>query len=339
MTKRLRPIFRFIFFLSLGFVFVWWSVKDITETDRQQIVVALQEARWWLAIPGFLILILSHMMRALRWRLLIEPLGHQPSKTNTFYAVMIGYLANQAVPRLGEVLKCSTLARYEKVPLDKLFGTVILERLIDTLCLGVIFVITLAIQPELYGRIMKTFFTGNSGGSPMNLFVFAAVAAAVVIAGILLWMLFTKKSLTDTIRFFKKIIIRVWEGISTIRHLKKRWAFIFYTIIIWFLYAICGYVGFIAFEQLQHHGIKEMLMVLCAGSLGMVATPGGIGAYAFVLQKTMELYGANSGIALAYGWVMWLMQTIVILVGGLFSLAALPLKNKSRMLTDAIHGK
>lgn len=338
MTKRLRPILRFIFFLSLGFFFVWWSVKDITGTDRQQIVVALREARWWLAIPGFLILILSHVVRALRWRLLIEPLGHQPSKTNTFYAVMIGYLANQAVPRLGEVLKCSTLARYEKVPLDKLFGTVILERLIDTLCLGVIFLFTLAIQPELYDRIMNTFFTGNGGGgSQMNLFVFAALAIGVVVAVILLWMLITRKSLADTISFFKKIIIRVWEGISAIRHLKKRWAFVFYTIMLWFLYAICGYIGFIAFEQLQHHGFKEILMVLCAGSLGMVATPGGIGAYAFVLQKTMELYGANSGIALAYGWVMWLMQTIVILAGGLFSLAILPLKNKSRI--PATHEK
>lgn len=330
MTKRLRPILRFIFFLALGLFFVWWSVKDITDADKQHIVAALREARWWLAIPGFLILMLSHWVRALRWRLLIEPLGYTPSKANTFYAVMIGYLANQAVPRLGEVLKCSTLARYEKAPLDKLFGTVILERLIDTLCLGIIFLFTLAIQPELYSRIMNTFFTGGEGGSKINLFVFAAIAAAVVIAGVLVWMLVTKKSVADVVTLVKKIIARVWEGVSTIRHLKKRWAFVFYTFMIWFLYAICGYVGFLAFDEMQHHGFKEMMTVLCAGSLGMVATPGGIGAYAFVLQKTMQLYGANSGMALTYGWVMWLMQIVVVLVGGLFSLIALPLKNKSR---------
>lgn len=335
MTKRLRPILRFIFFLGLGLFFVWGSVKDIADTDRQHISAALHEARYWLAIPGFLFLMLSHWVRALRWKLLIEPLGYYPTKANTFFAVMIGYLANQAVPRLGEVLKCSTLARYEKVPLDKLLGTVILERLIDTLCLGLIFLFTLGIQPDLYDRIMNTFFAGSEGSSKSNLLLYAAIAVALVVLGILAWMIIAKKSFADIYRNIKNIVTRVWEGIATIRHLKKRQAFVMYTLLIWFLYAICGYIGFLAFEEMQHHGLKEMMTVLCAGSIGMVATPGGIGAYAFLLQKTMQLYGSNSGIALAYGWVMWLMQIVVVLVGGLLSLILLPLRNKSTLLNSS----
>ncbi len=332
MTERLKPILRFIFFLGLGLFFVWWSVKDVSAEDRQHISAAFSEARYWLAIPGFLILILSHWFRALRWRLLIEPLGHNPSKANTFFAVMIGYLANQAVPRLGEVLKCSTLARYEKIPLDKLFGTVILERLIDTICLGIIFLFTLAIQPDLYDRIINTFFAGSGSEGKSNLLLFAAIIFAVMALGIIAWMMIAKKSVKDVFNILKNIAARVWEGVAAIRHRKKRWAFVIYTLLIWFLYSICGYIGFLAFEELQHHGFKEMLTVLCAGSVGMVATPGGIGAYAFLLQKTMQLYGANSGVALAYGWVMWLMQIAVVLVGGLLSLIMLPIKNKSRLL-------
>ena len=329
MTKQLRSIFRFLFFLGLGIIFVWWSVKDISTADKQHIREALSKARYWLAIPGFLILILSHWIRALRWRLLIEPMGYTPSKTNTFFAVMIGYLANQAVPRLGEVLRCSTLARYEKIPIDKLFGTVILERIIDTLSLGVIFVFTLAIQPELYDRIMNTFFNGGKTSGSTNFIILGSIAAGIFIAAILIWMLITKKTFTDVWKLIKNIISRVWEGVVAIRHLKKRWAFVIYTILIWLLYTVCGYVGFLAFDEMQHYGLKEMMTVLCAGSIGMVATPGGIGAYAFLLQKTMQLYGTNSGLALAYGWVMWLIQIVVVLIGGLFSLIVLPLRNKS----------
>lgn len=97
----------------------------------------------------------------MRWRLLIEPLGYKPGMTNTVFAVLIGYLANQAVPRLGEVLKCTVLARYEKVPADKLVGTIILERIIDAITLLIIFGITLAIQPGLYNQIIDTFFNAS----------------------------------------------------------------------------------------------------------------------------------------------------------------------------------
>ena len=331
MPSQLKSILRFSFFLALGVFFVWWSVKDLTQNDVQHIKTALQEAKSWLAIPGFLILLLSHWVRALRWRLLITPLGYQPETGNTFYAVMTGYLANQAVPRLGEVLKCSTLARYENIPVDKLFGTVILERLIDTLCLLFIFIVTVAVQPGLYDKIMVTFFGGDNSNSQSHLLLYAAIGTGLAVAGIILWMMIAHKTIQYIFAAVKKIVARVWEGLTTIRHLKKRWTFAIYTIIIWFLYTICGYIGFIAFEEMQQYGFQEMLTVLCAGSIGMIATPGGIGAYAFLLQKTMQLYGANAAVALAYGWIMWLMQILVVLAGGLFSLIALPLRNKSKM--------
>src|SRR6476619_3184072 len=158
MNKRLRTILQYIFFFSLGFFFVWLSVKDVGRTERQQIRSALKHARYYLAVPVFLILLASHYVRAIRWRLLIKSLGYNPSKANTFFAVMIGYIVNQAVLRLGEVMKCTVLARYEKVPADKLVGTIILERLIDAITLVIVFAITIIIQPSLYDELVDTIF-------------------------------------------------------------------------------------------------------------------------------------------------------------------------------------
>src|SRR5205809_463391 len=98
-------------------------------------------------------------MMALRWRLLIEPLGHKPSRTNAFFAVMIGYLVNQGVPRLGELVKCTMLSRYEKIPVEKLVGTVILERVVDAISFLMVLGITLAIQPGIYSQLVKSFFS------------------------------------------------------------------------------------------------------------------------------------------------------------------------------------
>jgi len=127
MNKRLRTVLQYTFFFGLGIFLVWWSIKDLTSADKSQIRAALKTARYYLIIPVFIILFLSHFLRALRWRLLINSLGYYTSKKNTFFAVMIGYLANQAVPRLGEVLKCTVLARYEKIAVDKLIGTIIIN--------------------------------------------------------------------------------------------------------------------------------------------------------------------------------------------------------------------
>jgi uncharacterized protein (TIRG00374 family) len=313
---------------------VWWSIKDLTTDDRSQIKNALRNARYWLIIPVFGMLFLSHFIRALRWRLLIEPLGFIPSKANTFFAVLIGYLANQAVPRLGEVLKCTVLARYEKIPADKLVGTIILERLVDALTLLTIFAITLAIQPSLYSQIMKTFFHPSASSAPSGkktaTWVILLIIVGVIVLLLLSWMLIKKKTISDLGGLVKKIWQSILQGVGAIRHLKKRKLFILLTISLWTLYLMGGYIGFMALQETSRYGIKESFTVLSAGSIGMIVTPGGIGAYAYMIQKTMQLYGLNEGIALAFGWILWLATTAVILIGGLISFVAIPYYNKKR---------
>lgn len=334
MNKRLRTILQYCFFLGLGIFLVWWSIKDLSADDKSHIKSALKTARYWLLIPVFVLLLLSHLIRAIRWRLLIEPLGYKPSISNTFFAVMIGYLANQAVPRLGEVLKCTVLARYEKIPADKLIGTIILERLIDAITLLIVFAITLLIQPHLYSQLTDAFFSSPANVEKKKIasWIFGLIILGVLLIILTIWMIKKKKNLMDLKLLFKRIIASIVQGVSAIRHLKKRKQFVFLTILIWAIYLMGGYIGFMALQETENYGIKEAFTVLSAGSIGMIITPGGIGAYAWLIQKTMLLYGLNEGIALAFGWILWLAQTTVILIGGLISFVALPYYNKRKNL-------
>lgn len=332
MNKRLYIILQYLFFLGLGIFLVWWSVKDIDSQKMAEIRNALKNARLYLIVPVFIILIASHYTRALRWRLLMEPMGYKPDKANTFFAVMVGYLANQAFPRLGEVLKCTLLARYEKIPADKLVGTIILERLIDAICLLFVFAITLLVQPGLYSQIIKAVFNSGTEDATEKMpgYIVALILIGFFVIIIGLWMFIKKKNFQDLRAALKKIGSRVWQGLSTIRHLKKRGSFLLLTLILWGLYLSGGYIGFQALHETEHYGIKEALTVLSAGSIGMIVTPGGIGAYAYLIEATMQMYGLQKSIAVAFGWLLWLAQTVVILIGGLISFTLLPWYNKRK---------
>jgi uncharacterized protein (TIRG00374 family) len=333
MSKRLRTILQYLFFLGLGIFFAWLSLKNLNKEKTDQIKAALRDARHWLIIPVFAMLFMGHLVRALRWKLLIEPMGYRPATANTFFAVMIGYLTNQAVPRLGEVLKCTVLARYEKIPADKLIGTIIIERIIDAVTLLVVFGITLVIQPHLYSEMMEALFNSKQepGEKQIPGWVFGLVLLGIILIIIAAWMLIKKKKISDVAALLKMIGQRILTGISSVRQLKKRGLFLFYTLVLWSIYLFGGYIGFMALHDTQQYGIREAFTVLSAGSIGMIASPGGIGAYAYLLQQTMQMYGLNEVIALAFGWILWMAQTAVILIGGIFSFAAIPYYNKKRM--------
>ena len=341
---KLKPgiILQYIFFLALGLFLVWWSVKDIDAEKWAEIKHALREARIFLIIPVFGILLLSHYARALRWRLLMEPMGYHTSKRNTFFAVMVGYLANTAVPRLGEVLKCTILARYEKVPADKLVGTIVQERLIDAFCFALVLVITLAVQPDLYSRFIDTWFYSNdtaetAAGHAAGWFLIPLIIVAVLAVAIGLWMFIKKKTLRDLVNTIKLLCQRVWQGLTTIRHMKKRKSFLFLTLVIWAGYLGSGYIGFLALQETSHFGFKESLTVLSAGTIGMIVpTPGGIGAYAYFIESTMMVYGLPKSIATAFGWLLWLSQTIIVLIAGCISVILLPVFNKQPKKTSII---
>jgi glycosyltransferase 2 family protein len=331
MNKTASTILQYLFFFGIGFFFVWLSVKDIDAEKWEQIRFALANARYYLVAPVFVLLLISHYTRALRWRLLIESLGYKPKKANVFFAVMIGYLTNQGVPRLGEVLKCTILSKYEKIPADKLIGTIILERLIDACSLLIIFGITIAIQPGLYSRIVAEVFNkpvaeegGLSGGT------IALIVLGVIVLIVVLWMIIKKKTPKDLLASIRNIGIRIGQGLGSIRLLKKRGQFILLTLLLWTLYISGGWIGFHALKETEQYGIKEAFTILSAGSIGMIVSPGGIGGYALLIEGTMMLYGLSQSIAAAFGWLLWIAQTVIILIGGVISFALFPVFNRRK---------
>lgn len=322
-------IVQYLLFLGLGLFFAWLSFKNMNPENWRDLKRAVQDANFWFGIPVFFLLVGSHWIRAIRWRLLIESLGHIPSPVNCFLAVMVGYLVNLGIPRLGEIVKCTLVARYEKIPADKLIGTIIIERLIDVLCLLVVFVITLAVQPTLYSSIIHTIFPArpieqDAHSTSWLLFVIILVGA------VLLGIRFSPLSRTKMGPYLLQIAKRVIDGIVTIKHLKKRRQFVVLTLMLWSLYLLAGYLGFLAFTSTTSFGIQEALTILSAGSIGMIASPGGIGAYAYLVQETMQIYGLDYSASLAFGWLLWLAQTSIIVVGGFLSFIALPWYNPTK---------
>jgi uncharacterized protein (TIRG00374 family) len=329
MSNRFKIIIQYIFFLGLGLFFAWLSLKNLDKNNLQQIKDALSRARQWLIVPVFLMLVFSHYLRALRWRLLMRPLGHRPSVVNTFFAVLMGYFINLGVPRLGELAKCTLLARYEKIPAEQLIGTIITERIIDALSLLLVFALTLGLQPGLYSQLIETFFpnAGNTASSSPSLTTLLLVVGALGLF-LIYWLAFKKATLLQLQQQITILLGRVYAGVSSIAALQQRALFVFLSVCIWALYLLAGYVGFFAFSETAHYGLKEALTILSAGSVGMIASPGGIGAYAFLLEKSMQLYGLPYGIALAFGWLLWLAQTGVTVVTGFLSFLLLPWFNK-----------
>ena len=317
-------------YAALAGFFIWLSLRHLNANQWVEIRSALAQARYLLIIPVIAILFLSHWVRALRWRLLIESMGQKVQKRDAFYAVLIGYLVNQAVPRLGEVMKCSMLGKRTGIAVEKLIGTILLERLFDACCLLVFFGLTLAIQPDLYERLMDTFFRSSSTPAPDNDrgVVFWIIGLLLIGFGLLIWWRLRRLQ-TDKVRsrfnHFKKQFI---EGLRAIQHLRARGEFLLLTLIMWLCYLGGGYIGLLAFQDTQHLGIPVAFSILSAGSVGMIASPGGIGAYAYLIQKTMELYGVQQAVAIAFGWLLWLVQTGVIVIGGLASFAGIAGKRK-----------
>jgi uncharacterized membrane protein YbhN (UPF0104 family) len=275
-----------------------------------------------------MILGLSHFLRALRWRLIMEPLGYRPSIANTYLAVLIGYLANLAIPRLGEVLKCTLLAKYEKVPAEKIVGTIVAERAFDVISLGIVFLLALGLQfnvieagwNQLKSQTTAPVIDANEGNWKMYLLVGIGM---VLIA--LFFIL--RKRIPTIVASMKNIIRGIWEGVMSATKLKQHNLFFLYSFGIWFLYLLATYVGLYATAGTES-SFATAISCLAYASIGMILTPGGIGAYAYFMAKVLELNGVDYTLGLANGTLQWFSQFLIVIVLGGLSLILLPIINK-----------
>lgn len=329
MNKRLINFVQYVFFLGLGLFLLWLTLR---KSDWNSIVRDLSGARYIFLVPATLMLLLSHFIRALRWKILIEPLGHRPSTQNTFLAVLVGYWANLAVPRLGEVLKCTILARYEKVPADKLVGTIVAERAIDVCSLAVVLLITVLSQYELIGtfsaEIFRKFFSQDGTFSTLRVLMVLLIITAFVI--FFIWM-FTRLSHLTFVSKTKDIFKGIWEGLISIRFIKNKALFVLHSVLIWVLYLYSTYMGFFAMQGMSVYGIKGALSALTFGSFGMIIpSPGGIGSFQYAIQQVMILYGVTPEKGLSLGMLIWFAQTGIIIIFGTIAFLVIPILNKKK---------
>ena len=330
MKKKINSLLQYAFFLGLAIFLVWWSLSKISDAHWEEMKTAMRETNYWLLVPVAIALLVSHLSRAIRWRILMEPMGYKPSLINTYLAVLIGYFANQGVPRLGEVLKCTILSRYEKVPADKLIGTIVAERAFDLLCLILVFAITFFSQISVIGQYASTLLNqllyGSSEKAGNNgLYIGLAIVALLVAV---FWWLVRRYSGSKLVQKSRAVISGIWQGINSIRFLKNKGWFLFHSFLIWFLYLASIRIGFYAMTATQPYGWLPSFSVLSLGSVGMIVTPGGMGAYPILVQETMSLYGLSEGIGNAFGYILWLAQFVLVLVAGAVSLLLLPVLNR-----------
>ncbi|MBL7696707.1 MAG: flippase-like domain-containing protein [Chitinophagaceae bacterium] len=330
MSKKLLSLLQYVFFLGVGIFLLWLTLR---KSDWNSIISDLAGANYIYLIPATLMLIVSHFIRALRWKIMMEPLGYKPSTTNTFLAVLVGYWANLAVPRLGEVLKCTILGRYEKVPADKLIGTIVAERAIDVCSLAVIMLITVFSQYDLIGDFSKElfakFFTSKSGGfSIARVGVFLLILVSFVI--LVIWIFQRLSHLAIVIKT-KNIFLGIWQGLTSIRYIKHKGTFFLYSVLIWGLYLYSTYMGFFAMRDMAQFGIRGALSALTFGSFGMIVpSPGGIGSFQYAIQQVMILYGVTPEKGLSLGMMIWFAQTGIIILFGTIAFLLLPVLNKPK---------
>lgn len=331
MKKKIFNILKYLSFFGLGVFLVWWSLHQIPAEKWKDFREAFSTAEYWLIVPVFFILSASHILRALRWKMLMLPMGYHPSLINTFFAVLIGYLANLAVPRLGEVLKCTILSKYENVPADKLVGTIVAERAFDVLCLVIVFLVAFALQFEEIGhygiQLLKRLFTGKTGTFDFK--KVALIIAAIIAVAFIVKILFKQFSNIRLIRGAGNIVKGIWQGIVSVKDLKQKWEFIFASLGIWAMYLLATWIGFNGTAGTAGLSLEVAVSVLAFGSIGMIMTPGGIGTYAIFLAKVLEKNGIAFYIGFANGTLQWFAQFLIVIFLGFISLGLLPWYNKN----------
>ena len=330
--KRLLDILKFVVFFGIGIFFIWWFLLKLDYSQKVAIWHSFLSANWqWVAIV-MIVSLFSHFIRALRWRLLFKPIGHTPGLGNTFGAVMVTYLANLAFPRLGEVMRCAMLRTSDKIPLEKSFGTVVTERLFDTL----MFVLIVLLGFLLMFGSVKDFLYNSLSEKFSSLPTMAGIGVAgVILIAILfaIYKLFNEKLMRFGLyRKGFELIEGCASGVKSILHLgaKSTILFIFYSIIIYFLYIAGGWLILKAFGDTLSLGFQTAFVIYLFGSVGMMISQGGLGAYPVLVWQALAIYGISESTGLACGWLLWGSQQAIVIVVGLAFLIYFSLLKKEK---------
>ncbi len=327
LKQNIFKTLKFVSFFIVGILIFWFVYKD-QDIDRLKEILTNEVNYFWIVV-SLIIGLFSHISRTIRWNLMIEPLGHKPKLLNTFLAVMVGYLMNLALPRMGEISRCGVLSRYEKISFTKLIGTVVVERLIDVLMLLLLLLIVLFTQ---FGQLME--FIKNYPEVEVKLL--KVISSPILIVGllgflILVWISRHKIKASALMQKVLGFVHQFIEGVRSIRNMKKKGAFIFHSVFIWVLYFFMLYSVFFAFGFTAHLMPLAGLTVFVLGSFGMIApVQGGFGPWHFMVIEGLALYGVNKLDGQVFALLAHGSTTVMLIVLGLIGLLVLPFVNERK---------
>ena len=312
--------------LLLGGIILYWMYKDF---DFKRIeYVMLHEMHWGWMLLSFPFGIAAQVFRGLRWRQTLEPLGEEPRTSVLINSVFLSYAASLLIPRVGEFARCGVLKRYDGVSFARALGTVVTERIIDSLLVVAITLLTIFTQVKVFG----TFFhqTGTSIDSVLSTFsatgyLITAVCAMAVI--VLLFFLAQRLSIYNKV---KSTLGNIWKGVTSLQKVRNRSLFLFFTLGIWASYFLHYYLTFFCFDATAHLGLSCALVTFIVGSIAVIVpTPNGAGPWHFAVKIMLILYGVAEPDALYFVLIVHTVQTLLVVALGVYSWAALSLTHKS----------
>jgi glycosyltransferase 2 family protein len=333
----LLNILKFIVFLSIGVVLLYFAFKGINFSKLKE---NIEGANYLWVVLSLLCGATTYWVRAKRWNLLIEPLGYKPSLINSYHSVIIGYLANFAFPRIGEITRCGTLNRIEKIPADKLIGTVIAERSFDFLTFLILLITAFAIKINFFG----SYFSENifrpairKVSTTLNFSVlFWIILAVSIVVGIIMVFTFRVRIKKITlVRKIGKIGKGVLSGAKSVFKIKRKLEFIFFTIILWSLYFLMGYIIFFSLPSTSGLTLIDGLFILVVGSCGMIVpVQGGIGTFHLFVSNALAIYGISPEDGMAYAVISHESQSFIAIILGITSFFILFIRNHKKIAVN-----
>jgi glycosyltransferase 2 family protein len=322
-SPKLKTALQYVIIVTATVVLIWFSLRGLTVAEGQDKWTYLLDTwnkanKGWLLAMAFIAL-LSHLIRAERWRMLMVPAGHPTKLGYSFLSLMVGYLVNLVIPRGGEVSRCYNLYKLDKTPVEMSFGTVVVERIVDVICLLFLVGISFIIESEKLFAFIDTLPIGAGGQSSKLKTVGIILAVFLILALAFLWFVKKNKKLNA---FIKKTWHGFKDGLLAVFRLEKKGLFIFYSLLIWFMYFVMSYTVILAFPQTEHLGIAAVMSLFAIGSIAMaVPLPGGTGSYhVLVPQGLVFLYGIQQADAVAFTFIFHGWQTAIMIFGGAISL-------------------
>ena len=319
--KKVLSLSKIIIPLAIGIFFIYLSYRNTSSEDRINIIKYIQNADYRFVLLSVFFGLLSHISRALRWQYLLEPLGYRPKIINSIFAVLIGYFSNLGIPRSGELIRASAMHRYENIPFQKGFGTVITERVIDLFLLLICIFFALGLQFDL--------IAGYINLKDLNFFL-SGLGLIILVSIFFLFRKFVLQPKYTIMEKIKKFFQGIWEGIISVKFIRNKVLFIAHTIFIWLMYVLMFWIIKFSIPETINLGINKLIPAFVIGGLSISATNGGIGIYPYSVSLVLVAFGISKESSLAFGWITWTCQTLMVVAFGTISFFALPLVNRQK---------